>query len=214
MRNYLKTALGNVPLFATASLALAASMTLSSPAVAQSASTAEDVYEIGKWVIPTVGLTDLAIDAISKPKQVKRYTHPACAGAKPICGVLVYANAGGYTVTSVSVKAKSSQPFSTPPTHAACAAVNRKLKADVKLNTYDTFVLPADCAYKLQINISGGPKKDRDVFLTPGCLVQAYTDGTTLQNEWHKKIKWMKGSKPEGGDDSPDDPLGNKCSVS
>ena len=197
------------------SLAAVAAISMAAPASSQSSgSTADQAYDIGKWVIPNGVLVDLAIDKISKPKQVKRYTDPACKVENPICGAIVYANAGGYTVSSVSLNAKSAQPFGVPPIHESCADVDVKLKADVKLNTYDTFIVPADCLYKLEINIAGGPRKDRDVFLTPGCQAQTYTDGTTQQNSWSKKLKWISGAKPDGASNDPADPLGNKCSVS
>lgn len=151
--------------------------------------------------------------AFNKPVKVKRYTDPACKGDNPVCGAIVYANSGGYIVSSVSLNAKGGQPGGVT-LHPSCAEVDVKLKANVKRNGYDTFVVPANCLYKLEINISGGPKKQRDVFLTPGCAAAPYTDGTVTENEWHVNVEWMKGVKPAGADDVPVDKEGNKCSVS
>jgi len=193
-------------------VSLAAMAAIVAPALIAQANAQDVSPEGGPADVIWEGVT-FAVDVITTPKQVKRYTDPACKTAKPVCGVVVYANAGGYTVSSVLVDAKSSQP-ANDLIHPACSSVKKRLTADVKLNTYDVFVLPADCLYKLKITISGGRKKSRDIFLTPGCQVQTYTDGTTTKNKWHKKIKWLAGAQPAGVPDTPMDAQGNKCSVS
>lgn len=134
------------------------------------------------------------------------YTHSSCDGNRP-CGAIVYGNAGVYVVTSVVLKSKSDQPDSGPP----CSGIDVKFDSDTSLGQYDQFVVPASCAYNLKINIVAGPKKDRNLFLTPACVIKTKTDGTTTSNEWHVSASWIKDKKPEGAPSKPIDSHGHKC---
>jgi len=175
-------------------------------AVVPSSAHADDYY----------GVDDLAADAwdaITKPKKSKTYKHDYCKTEDPFCGVIAYANAGGYIVKSVDVHAKDSQP-SGVQLNPYCTSVAKKFTSNLELNEYDVFIVPANCLYKLKINIQSGPKKDRIIMLTPGCVAQTWTDGTTGSNKWHKDIHWSDEAKKKGASGPVQDPAGNKCSVS
>ncbi len=151
-------------------------------------------------------------DAISSPKENKRYTDSYCKQTGALCGAIAYANGGGYVVSWVEVKAKSTQP-SSKPVNGVCPGLSKKFDSNVQLNEYDTFIVPANCLYKLKINIASGPKKDRDIFLTPGCVAQTWTKGTTGSNSWHHDISWSDQAKQNGASGDPQDSFGNKCTV-
>jgi len=151
-------------------------------------------------------------DAISDPKEDKRYTDSYCKNAGALCGAIAYANGGGYVVSWVQVKAKSTQP-GNKSINSACASVSKKFDSNVELNEYDTFIVPANCLYKLKINIASGPKKDRDIFLTPGCVAQTWTKGTTGSNSWHYSVNWSDQAKQNGASGDPKDSQGNPCTV-
>ena len=146
----------------------------------------------------------------SAATERNRYTHDACSGSNAVCGVIVYGNAGGYVVDNVHMQAKGSQP-SGVQTHPACSGVDTAFKDSLNLGQYDTFVLPANCAYKLKINIAAGNKKDHDLFLTPGCQIETKTDGTTLSNKWHMSVKWTDKAKQAGASGTVQDKDGHKC---
>lgn len=140
---------------------------------------------------------------------------PACDTSNTpnvYCGAIVYGNAGGYVVKNEAIEAESKQP-SGVTLHPKCSGTKVRFAFDTSLGQYNTAVLPANCAYKLKINIAGGRKKTRDLYLTPGCLIEMKTDGTTLQNEWHMKVMWIKGKKPANGPKTPMDGQGNKCGL-
>ena len=161
------------------------------------------------------GVDELAADAwsaISKPKKDKSYTHDYCKTEGAYCGTIAYANGGGYVVKSVDLHAQSSQPGKVQ-INPYCASVEKKFSSDLALNQYDVFVVPANCLYTLKINIQSGPKKNRDIMLTPGCVAQTWTDGTIASNEWHKDISWSDQAKQAGASGTVQDPAGNKCSV-
>lgn len=137
--------------------------------------------------------------------------HPACQGDNPICGAVAYVNEGGYVVNPTKVDAKDSQPSGVQELSASCAGADEKYDADIDLGQYVVFVMPADCAYELKINIEAGNNKSRNIFLTPGCEYIAKTDGTTMSNDWHISVKWIDGKQPAGAPDHPTDKEGNKC---
>ncbi len=136
------------------------------------------------------------------------------------CGVIVYVNKGGYAVRNIEVAARGSshQPTKDPAFNADCMGVEKKLSAEITIGQYDQFVVPASCAYKLSINISGGPKKDKNLWLTPACVIEASTDGTVTSNSWNKiKTSYAPGVKDAAraaGQSLPKDPEdseGHKC---
>ncbi len=136
-----------------------------------------------------------------------------CKTKDAYCGGIVYLNKGGYVANPVQVDALSSQP-SGATINPACSSIGGtafKITADTDLGQYEQFVLPADCAYKLKINIKAGNKKDRDLFLTPGCGIEAKTDGTTLSNQWHVSVQWSDAAKKKGASGPVVDGAGNKC---
>lgn len=144
--------------------------------------------------------------------EKSRFTHSACEDPnQAVCGAIVYGNGGGYVVKKTRLQAKGSQPDGAP-LHTNCSEVSKSISADVAIDQYVVFVVPASCAYRLKISISGGNTKDKNLYLTPGCQITATSDGTTLNNNWNKlSVNWIKGKKQEGYPDKPVDPLGNKC---
>ncbi|MEM7328453.1 MAG: hypothetical protein AAF437_06915 [Pseudomonadota bacterium] len=158
-------------------------------------------------VIAASGISGLANAASS---EESRYTHSACEGADAVCGVIVMGNAGVYTLDWVSVNAKSSQ--ASTGTHPSCAGLDKKLTANVPAANYDTFVLPASCAYKLKIKILSGNNKDKNLYLTPGCQIIAKVDGTVSSNSWKTlEISKLSSQVPTNGDGKPVDAEGHKC---
>jgi len=143
-------------------------------------------------------------------KQRNSYTDPACSSADAVCGAIIYGNAGGYTVDSVHVQAKGTQP-SGVQVHPQCAGVDTAFKDSLNVGQYDLFILPANCAYHLKIKIVAGNKKDRNLFLTPGCQIETKTDGTTTINEWHMNVKWTDKAKQQGMSGTVQDKDGHKC---
>ncbi len=190
--------------FGRGALAASGAALLVSPLAANT-----NAYDI---VVPALDALTFGLwSDISKPKEDKRYTHSYCKTDGAYCGVIAYANGGGYTVKSVDVHAKSSQVM--VPLNPYCEGVEKKFTSNLLLNQYDTFIVPANCTYKLKINIQSGPKKDRDIYLTPGCLAQTWTTGTTVSNSWKKDISWVEGAKPDGAGKTPTDGYGNTCKV-
>ena len=154
---------------------------------------------------------NFASPAFAASSEEARYTHPACEGTNAICGVIVAGNAGGYTLDWVSVTAKSAQPDSND-THPACAGSGKKLDRNVPAGNYDTFVMPASCAYKLKLKILSGNGKDQNLFLTPGCQIVTRVDGTVTSNSWKSnKVTALNNQVPTNGDGKPLDRGGHKC---
>lgn len=160
----------------------------------------------------TLGLGVFGImgGAQASTSEEARYTHPACEGADAICGVIVMGDAGAYTLDWVSVNAKGSQAESG--THPACAGIDKKLDRNVPAGNYDTFVLPASCAYKLTLKILSANKKDKDLYLTPGCQIIAKVDGSVTSNSWKSlSISTLSSKVPTNSDGKPIDGAGHKC---
>jgi len=155
-----------------------------------------------------LGLAVIINPVFAASSEEKRYTHPACEdSSKAICGVIIYAVAtSSYYAAYAKVKAKGSQPDGAA-IHAQCPGTEKKLDSNIPPGNYDTFVVPASCAYELQIKIEGGNKKDKNLFLTPGCQIIAKTDGTVSSNSW----KTLEISYINGASGKPYDPEGHKC---
>ncbi len=122
----------------------------------------------------------------------------SCKSSDRVCGSITYANKGGYVVSPVKLSAKDSQPTGRATIHPSCSGVNFSSGADYDVGQYIQFIVPADCAYKLKINIKAGSKKSRDLFLTPGCVIKTSTDGTTMSNKWHMTTSWSQEAKDKG----------------
>ena len=166
----------------------------------------------------SAAIAGAAISAIALPapataasSEEARYTHPDCEGADAVCGVIIYAVATtSYYGAWAKVHARSDQPDSAE-THPSCAAVSKKIDQNIAPTNYDTFVLPASCAYKLEIKIEAGNKKDMNLFLTPGCQIIAKTDGTVSSNSWKTlEISTLSGQVPTANC-KPVDRSGHKC---
>lgn len=176
------------------------------------------------WILAPaiVALTILGLSTAAQAQgtEIYRITNPACkvtdSNPNPACGAIVYANKGAYIVNPVKLKSKSTQP-SGPIISPDCGAIDYVVSKDVLVGQYVTFVVPADCAFNLHINIAAGPKKDRDLFLTPGCQIIASTDGTIASSQWHINKSWTDKAKKQAEDngvtlpDPPQDNQGYKC---
>ena len=68
----------------------------------------------------------------------------------------------------------------------ACDGLEKKFKTNLEIKEYVQFQVPADCYYKIKIDIKSGESKDRNLVLTPGCILKLYSEGTTTSNN---KIK-------------------------
>lgn len=171
-------------------------------------------------ITPTMLGHALASDKCNNSDTVHNYVHPACDKSKvadPVCGGIGYGNAGAYIVNKVEILVKDTQP-SGVPLHPECTtAIDVKYTNHLTVGQCDKFSLPANCTYKLKINIEDGTSKDRSLFLTPGCVIATKTDGTTTSNKWHVSESWAsddakKAVYPDGGAPShPDDGHGHKC---
>lgn len=119
--------------------------------------------------------------AADDKKPVSEYKHPSCAGAHAQCGGVAYANAGGYVVNWVRLSAKGSgdQPAGS---NNDCRDFEKKLSANVQLGEFVQFTVPASCKYQIKIDIKSGDKKDKDLTLTPGCILVTESAGTTTVN--------------------------------
>ena len=177
-------------------------------------------HEDGKagWAVLVALATVLCLPVLAEAANLKSaYTHPKCSDGTALCGGIVYANAGGYVVTSVVLKSKSDQPDAGTPTQdhpdtgAPCSGIDVKFDSDTNINQYDLYTVPASCAYNLKINIVAGPKKDRNLLLTPGCVITTKTDGTTTSNKWHVSVKWSDEAKKQGKSGTVADSHGHKC---
>jgi hypothetical protein len=139
------------------------------------------------------------------------YSTTSCETNQAACGAVVYANAGGYVVNPVEIYERDNQPSDKATISSLCNGIKFNHKKDVQIGRYIMFVVPGECAYKLKIQIALGKSKDRDLFLTPGCAIEAKTDGTTLNNEWHVKASWTDAAKQKGASGTVQDADGNKC---
>ncbi len=143
--------------------------------------------------------------------EESRYTHSSCEGTNIVCGVIVMGNAGGFTLDWVSLEARGSQPGGQA-THPSCSEINKKISQDVPAGNYDTFIVPAACAYKLKIKILLGNSKDQNLYLTPGCQLIAKVKGTTTSNSWKSNsTKPLNDDVPTNDSGTPVDPFGHKC---
>ena len=141
----------------------------------------------------------------------KRYTHSACEGENAVCGVIAMGNGGAFVVDWVSVHARDSQPGGDA-THPKCSDVSKKLDADVLAGEYDTFVVPASCAYKLKIKITSANNKDQDLYLTPGCKIVTSVKGSAASNSWKSNdVSPLNKNIPTNSDGAPIDQYGHKC---
>ena len=166
---------------------------------------------VGGLLSVGLGVSGVMGVAQAASSETARYTHPACEDANAVCGVVVYAVATtSYYGAWARVHSRSSQPDSTD-THPKCAGINKKLDKNIPPANYDTFVLPASCAYKLEIKIEGGNQKDKNLFLTPGCKLITKTDGTAVSNSWQKLEVSPMNSQVPTKNGVPIDRSGHKC---
>lgn len=148
--------------------------------------------------------------------EQSRYTHSSCTSANARCGAVVVASAGSFTIDWVALNARGSQPpemaNGTPVAHPDCEGFDRKIKDDVPSGNYDTFVIPASCAYKIKLKVLAGDSKDLNVYLTPGCQIIAKVAGSNASaTKWKSlEISTLADEVPTK-DGKPIDMAGYKC---
>lgn len=166
--------------------------------------------KIGAAMLATTITTALTPMAPAHAGESTRYTHHSCDGPNAICGVIVIGNAGSYTLEWTSLNAKDEQPGG-PATHPDCPSVDKKIDDDVWQGSYNTFIVPASCAYKLKLKIKAANKKDQNLYLTPGCKIVTQVKGTTSSNSWKgNDVSAMSNDVPKV-DGKPVDAMGYKC---
>lgn len=156
-------------------------------------------------------------NAEAGPTEKQRYTHPACEENKSQCGAIIYGVDGAYVVNPVKLEGLDSMPSGVSANPNCSADWEVTFSNGLDIGQYDTFVVPGPCEYHLKIQIQLGNKKDRKLYLVPGCQIEEKTDGTTLSNDWHSKVVWSDEAKDEAAKegktlpDPPQDAHGNKC---
>lgn len=141
------------------------------------------------------------------------YTFEYCYDADALCGVVVYVNEGAYVVSSVHLSAKDADDEPDGATiNPACDGISKNMSDDLDVDQSVSFTAPASCGYKIKIEIEAGNGKDKNVYLTPGCIAEMSTDGTTLNNDWSKvKTSTMSDSVTVNDDGTPVDADGYPC---
>lgn len=168
--------------------------------------------KVGAGVMATALVAALApiAPANAGSSQQSRWTHSSCEGSNAVCGVLVIANGGVFTLDWTSVTARSDQPGGAA-THPSCPGLDKKIKDDVPGGNYNTFVIPASCAYKIKIKILSGNSKDQNLYLTPGCQLIATVKGDLNSNSWKSNKATPLNDQVPTVDGHPVDALGYKC---
>jgi hypothetical protein len=168
-------------------------------------------------LLGAAALAQIYTVAEAGPTEKQRYTHPACEDDHSQCGAIIYGVDGAYVVNPVKLTGLSSMPSGVSANPACSADWEATFSNGLDIGQYDTFVVPGPCEYHLKIQIQLGNKKDRKLYLIPGCEIQEKTDGTTLSNDWHSKVVWTDDAKKAADakgqtlPDPPQDAKGNKC---
>ncbi|MEL6860243.1 MAG: hypothetical protein AAGL11_00265 [Pseudomonadota bacterium] len=138
------------------------------------------------------------------------YIHASCEGKDAICGVIVVASAGSFTLDWNSVEARDSQPAG-PLTHPKCPGLDKKFDRNVPQGNYNKFTIPASCAYKVKVKILSGNGKDENLYLTPGCIIKARVEGDLGSNKWVLDVSAANNNIPTNSSNKPIDQGGYKC---
>jgi hypothetical protein len=144
-----------------------------------------------------------------------RYTEGVCAEGtgNPFCGAVALVDAGVYTVTATHLHALSPQG-SDYTAATGCSGAGRDYSNDLPSGSWYTFIVPANCAYKAKMNIKDGPTKDKDLFLTPGCLIQMRVTGSLFSNDFKvEKVSWTDAAKTAGKSGPVVNAAGQKCGL-
>ncbi|MEM6652217.1 MAG: hypothetical protein AAGA72_13420 [Pseudomonadota bacterium] len=167
------------------------------------------VFTMGTFAaFALIGLSGAANAASSKESE---YTHSACEGQGAICGAVVMINGTSATLDWVSLKARGSQPYDDYM-HPKCPTVTKKFDRDTPSGNYDVFVVPASCAYKIEMKIHSGDKKDLNLYLTPGCSIKAQVSGSASSTKWKTlDINTLSDAVPTDKNGKPINSGGYKC---
>ena len=80
-----------------------------------------------------------------------------------------------------------------------CDGLEKTMSGNLDIGEYHAFTVPATCKYKIKIDIKSGEKKDRNLTVTPGCILVTKSAGTTtMDNKIKKKSRdWVDGLSDE-----------------
>ncbi|MEL7111353.1 MAG: hypothetical protein AAGK93_00260 [Pseudomonadota bacterium] len=151
------------------------------------------------------------LPAFASSGMENEYTDKACLDTSTaICGAVIIADAGSFTLDWTTVKARDTQP--NPPTmHPACPGVNKKFDDNVPGGNYNKYVVPASCAYKVKLKILGGNGKDQTLYLTPGCKIMVKVKGDLASNKITVDAEKISSQTPVNANGKPVDQQGYKC---
>lgn len=121
--------------------------------------------------------------AFAGSSMQSEYIDKACLDSKTaICGAVVIASAGSFTLDWTTVKARDTQA-NPAAMHPGCPSVNKKISDDVPGGNYNRYIIPASCGYKVKLKILGGNGKDQNLYLTPGCKIIVKVKGDLNSNK-------------------------------
>ena len=158
-----------------------------------------------KYILLVLALFVIIVVAISiRYNKNPYYTDPVCSQGS-MCGSIKWKNDSAYNIGYVQLYAESSQPDA--PINPDCADFDTSFGSETgsPLDSA-TFMVPADCEYKLRIQGACGTKH-RYLFLTPGCSMSVASHGSCSDNHWGTVyVSWINGAPG-----IPTDSQGNPC---
>ena len=166
--------------------------------------------KIGAAMLATTITTALTPIAPAHAGETTRYKHHSCVDSMARCGIIAIVNTGSFTLEWTSLTARGDQPGGAA-THPDCPSVDKKIDDDVWQGSYNTFYVPASCAYKLKVKIKAANKKDQNLYLTPGCKITASVSGSTTSNSWRGNDVEPLNENVPMKDGKPVDAMGYKC---
>ena len=147
------------------------------------------------------------LPAYAKSSMQSEYVDKACLDSKTaICGAIIVASAGSFTLDWTTVKARDTQA-NPAAMHPGCPSVNKKFNDDVPGGNYNKYIVPASCGYKVKLKILGGNGKDQNLYLTPGRKILVKVKGDLNSN----KITVDASFIDENMEGKPKDQTGWKC---
>lgn len=163
--------------------------------------------------VATIALVGLSPSStLGASSQEGRFTSSSCTEGNPYCGAVVIINAGVYTITKTHLHHLSGGQGSDYTAAPGCTDTDKEFSNDLPAGNYYTFVVPADCGYTAKVNIKDGPKKDKNILLTPGCLLKVEATGTLFSNKFKvQKAEWTDAAKQAGRSGPVVDAAGRKC---
>lgn len=113
-------------------------------------------------------------------------TAGACKDGTTISNI-VFTNNAGVLVSDVEVRGRKNK-YQPDGASSQCSNINDNYSGDLAVGQGVTFVVPADCAYHVDVVIEhlaeDAQNKDINVYLVTGCTVRISISGTTENNSW------------------------------